>query len=337
VKVFNFVFNIPSSAKKHAFDSDQYRDHFWKSRFATSSVQLINQERNNFASFVRTAVDLSLPLKKSDEELSDILSVIENSLDDENHLEIFLDMSGLDPYVVAASELYSAAFFGRQDTEAWQQRFLPIAATVTRYRRGTTPISKKSIACFWVAVRQLEKELEGKTVSTVIRIVQEALTRLIVIRHLLSTVFKDNIDALIVLLSHREAISAPDLSDGLQESVMTKSSKLKAHYIAPVTFKDRSKYTTSDIAYFVTLRDEIKVRDRLHDKKPRSTDNKDCTLMLAFVAPDESSNTAGLSSPSLASKRRRVSSPSGTTKAHSSAMELFSEGDNDDSDEVDVG
>jgi hypothetical protein len=106
-------------------------------------VQLFNQERNNFASFVRTAVDLSLPPKRSGEDLSGIFSGIENAVDEENHLELSLDISGLDPFVVAASELYSAAFFGRQDTEAWQQRFLPIAAAVTKYRRGTTPIKKK--------------------------------------------------------------------------------------------------------------------------------------------------------------------------------------------------
>lgn len=133
-------------------------DHFWNSKFATASVQLLNQERNNFASFVRTAVDLSLPPRhKPDSDLTEILNNLHDLYantatdDDSNDMNASpgTSLSTPDPYVVAASELYSASFFGRQDPDAWRQRFLPIVAAVSKYRRGgATPNSKKTVPVF---------------------------------------------------------------------------------------------------------------------------------------------------------------------------------------------
>lgn len=160
--------------------------------------------------------------------------------------------------------------------------------------------------------------------SQVIRTVEEALVRLFIIRHLLSTIFKGHLEVLINLLKkHRSSIvSPPHVPEGAVES-----SVLKKHYIAPVTFRDRSKYTTSDIAFFVALCNQIKSSERLEDKKHQDS-NGDSPLVLAFVAP-ELSVAASPSTMTASSKRRKVTSPSNNGNVYVGAMELFSDSEDD--------
>jgi hypothetical protein len=211
--------------------------------------------------------------------------------------------------------LYSSAFFGRQDPEAWLKRFLPIIAGVTKYRNGTTPNAKKTSVAFWEAVNKISGDLAGQTVSQVIRTVHEALVRLVIIRHLLSSIFKEHLDVLMYLLKSRSALGAPP--QGVDE---------KKHYIASVTFLEK-KYTTSDISFFIEIRNRIASTERLEDKKRHNSD-ADSPLVLAFVSP----NTSVLASPSTTElgKRRNITSPSGKAKVYPGAMELFcSDGDDD--------
>jgi hypothetical protein len=74
-RVFDFIFaDVNTPGTMHPYNNDEYKEHFWQSRFATASVQLVNQEQNNYASFVRASVDLSLPPRpKPDLELIKIL------------------------------------------------------------------------------------------------------------------------------------------------------------------------------------------------------------------------------------------------------------------------
>jgi hypothetical protein len=218
-------------------------DYFWNAKFATASVQLLNQERNNIASFVRMSVDLSLPVRpKAESDLTnmrnDIRHVISGTAsDDEDDNDSSPEMSLVDPYIVSASELYSLANFGcQQDQEAWVECFLPIIATIlSKYiRHGTTPNSKKISASFWEAIHVVNGELAGKTV-TGIPTAEEALIRLFIIRHdLLATIFKEHVDTLIHLLKNRSALGAP--ADDVPEGV-DMNSVLNHHYIlAPIAY-----------------------------------------------------------------------------------------------------
>jgi hypothetical protein len=243
-------------------------------------------------------------------QLDDIRRVISVTCsdDDDDGDATSPDKPSVDPYIAAASELYSSAFFGRQDPEAWLKRFLPIIAGVTKYRNGTTPKSKGTSVTFWEAVDIISGDLAGQTVSQVIRTVHEALVRLLIIRHLLASIFKEHLDVLIYLLKHRSALGAPP--EGVDES---------KHYIASVTFKE-TKYTTSDISFFIKIRNLIASTERLEDKKRHNSD-ADSPLVLAFVSP----KTSVLASPSAteSGKRRKITSPSGKAKVYPGAMELF--------------
>jgi hypothetical protein len=158
----------------HSFDTNEYKQFFWQSSFATNSIQLVNQERNTYASFVRTSVDLSLPPPPNSSSLITLLNDLHEEVVDNDSLP---DMSSENhQFLVAASELYSLALLGCQDPDTWRVGFLPIVATVTKYRTGaSTPNSKKERAKFWEAVNKINGELSGKTVSQVIRIVDESL------------------------------------------------------------------------------------------------------------------------------------------------------------------
>jgi hypothetical protein len=234
-------------------------------------------------------------------------------------------------FLIAASELYSSALFGRQDPEAWLQRFLPIVATVTTYRRGaSTPNSKKDRAKFWGAVNKISRQLSGQTVSQVIRIVDESLIRLFIIKHVISSIFKDHLDILTLLLKLRPALSTPPPVLGTStmgtDVGRTNLPALSSHYIPPITMPPQAKYTTPDIQVFIKLRDQIKSSERLEDKKRLSSTDPDSPLVLAFVAPD----TPLVSSPS-SRKRRKMSSPGSILNVHSGAMEDFDDSDGEDS------
>jgi hypothetical protein len=175
-KVFNLIFQNPESGGvvTHSFDTDEYKQFFWQSSFATNSIQLVNQERNTYASFVRTSVDLSLPPCPPNSSLINLLNGLCKEVEDNDSLP---DMSSENhQFIIAASELYSLALFGHQDPDAWLQRFLPIVATITKYRKGMSTLnSKQECAKFWDAVNKINRELLGKTVSQVIHIVDESL------------------------------------------------------------------------------------------------------------------------------------------------------------------
>jgi hypothetical protein len=199
-KVFNLIFWNPQSGGvvTHSFDTDEYKQFFWQSSFTINSVQLVNQERNTYASFVRTSVDLSLAPPNS--SLINLLNDLCKEVEDNDSLPE--DMSSRNhQFIIAALELYSLALFGRQDPDAWLQCFLPIVATITKYRKGaSTPNSKKEPAKFWDAVNKINRELSGRTVSQLIHIVDESLIRLFIIKHVISSIFKDHLDILTLLL-----------------------------------------------------------------------------------------------------------------------------------------
>ena len=244
-------------------------------------------------------------------QLDDIRHVISGTASDaDDGSTTSPDKPSVTPYIAAASELYSSAFFGRQDPEAWLERFLPIVASVSKYRQGTSPKSKGTSAAFWVAVDEISGDLAGQTVSQVIRTVHEALVRLLIIRHLLSSVFKEHLDVLIYLLKNRSALGAPAAPQGVDEL---------SHYIASVTFTE-TKYATLDISFFIQIRNLIASTERLEDKKRHNSD-ADSPLVLAFVSP----NTSVVASPSAteSGKRRKITSPSGKANIYPGAMELF--------------
>jgi hypothetical protein len=65
-EVFSLVFSPDDSGTATSyvkFDTDECREHFWVNSFATTSVTILNQERNNLAQFVRTAVECVLGFK----------------------------------------------------------------------------------------------------------------------------------------------------------------------------------------------------------------------------------------------------------------------------------
>jgi hypothetical protein len=115
-------------------------------------------------------------------QLDDIRHVISGTASDADDGSATPDKPSVTPYIAAASELYSSSFFGRQDPEAWLKRFLPIIASVSKYRQGASPKSKGTSAAFWEAVNEIIGDLAGQTVSQVIRTVQEALVRLLIIK-----------------------------------------------------------------------------------------------------------------------------------------------------------
>lgn len=243
----------------------------------------------------------------------------------------------LDPYLVIASQLYSSAFFGRQDPDAWLQCFLPIVATATTYRNKTsTPNSKKSSTKYWEAVNEIiSSKLAGKTVSQVIKTVEEALIRLIIIKHLISTIFKDHLDVLVYLLKQQSSLGAAPSDVILEQAMNNAVLPVTSHYVPSITLPPVSKYTTPDIKFFIKLHNQIKLTERLEDKKRDNSDaDKDADgspLVLAFVQPELP--LAG-SSPTAAggnTKRRKVTSPSGANiKVASGAMELFCDSSDDD-------
>ena len=56
---------------------------------------------------------------------------------------------------------------------------------------------------YWEAVHKIVAiKLVGKTVSQIIKTVEESLIWLIIIKHLISTIFKDHLDVLVLLLKH---------------------------------------------------------------------------------------------------------------------------------------
>jgi hypothetical protein len=210
-RVFDFIFSdVDTPSTTHPNNSNDYKEHFWQSRFATSSMQLVNQEHNNHASFIRASVDLSLPPRQPDLEFIQILDNLRHSDitpgDEDDNVDSNIStpdkISAVNPHLDMASQLYSSTFFGRPDPDAWLQRSLPIVATITTYRNGTsTPICKKSSTKCWEAVNKIVAgKLVGKTVSQVIKSVKESLIQLIIIKHLISTIFKDHLDVLVLLL-----------------------------------------------------------------------------------------------------------------------------------------
>jgi hypothetical protein len=320
LKVFELIFDGHTS---HEYDDPTHRDHFWKSCIATSALHYLNQERNNLALFVRTSVELSLPDRPTEtSELTTLLSALRG--DDASFSP---DMEMVDPYILAAAELYSAAFFGRVDQDAWIKRILPIVASVTKYRSGnTTPISKKKKSSFWVAVDDIYRDLDGTTVSTHLHVVEESLIRLMVVRHLLSSVFKNHHDVLISLIKNRAGI--PPFEDDGSEAPLGDDA-VKKHFIAPLSSKDKSKYTNADIAFFKCLRDNIKSCDRKEDKKRLSSD-AESRFILSFVAPAEADSTSVSTSAPPAKKRRKGGLSAAAKLA--SAMDLLSDSSDDSGD-----
>jgi hypothetical protein len=267
----------------------------------------------------------------------------------DSNISIPDEISSVDPYLDMASQLYSSAFFGRQDPDAWLQRFLPIVATIMKYRNGTsTPISKKNSTKYWEAVNNIiAGKLVGKTVSQVIKAVEESLIWLIVIKHLISTIFKDHLDVLVLLLKRRSSLGAApsdDSTGGDQQAVNNTllPAVVPSDYVPSITLPPLSKYTTADIKFFIKLRNQIKTTERLEDKKHVNRSNDDSNdedetnandrpFVLSFVLPElphlGSSPSAGASK----SKRRKVTSPSGANlKVTSGAMELFCDSDDED-------
>jgi hypothetical protein len=293
-------------------------------------LHLLNQERNNYAAFVRLCCDLSLPERP--EQNADGLTSLLDSLRTEyiqmGHDSILndscflpLDLDDVHPFLVAASELYSSAFFGRQDQHSWLKRFLPVVAGVTSYRKGRqSQHMKKDRAKYEEGINAIFKKLHGKTVSDVLKIVDEALIRLFIVKHILSSVFKKHLDVLILLLRSRTSLAPPDPDAGYQ-----------SHFIASITLPPVSRYTSADIAFFVGIRDRIKSTERSEDHK-RSI-GSDSACMLSFVPPE----SEVVDSPSRAgmSKRTKVSSPSSrNTNILIGAMPNFSDRE-DQSDDKD--
>ena len=271
-RVFDFIFaDVNTPGTMHPYNNDEYKEHFWQSRFATASVQLVNQERNNYASFVRASVDLSLPPRpKPDLELIKILDNLRHYAstpgDEEDNVDSnhsYQDESlSVHPYLDIASQLYLSAFFGRQDPDAWLQCFLPIVATMTTYRNGTsTPNSKKTSTKYWEAVNKIiADKLVGRTVSQVIKTVEEALIRLIIIKHLISTIFKDHLDVLIFLLKCRSSLGAAPSGSTVDQQAINNAVLpiISSHYVPSITLPPVSRYTTADIKFFINLRNQIK-------------------------------------------------------------------------------
>jgi hypothetical protein len=356
-RVFDFIFSdVDTLGTNHPYNRDDYKEHFWQSRFATLSVQLVNQEQNNYASFIRASIDLSLPPRKPDLELIQILNNLRHSdstpgLDEDDSVDSNVaipdEISSVDPYLDMASQLYSSAFFGRQDLDAWLQRFLPIVATITTYRNGTsTPISKKNSTKYWEAVNKIVAiELVGKTVSQVIETVEESLIRLIVIKHLISsTIFKDHLDILVLLLKSRSSLGAAPSDSTVDQPAVNnavRTAVVSSDYVPSITLPPVSKYTTADLKFFIKLRNQIKTTERLDDKKcvnsnddsndGDETNANNHPFVLSYVLPELPH--AG-SSPSVGankSKRRKVTSPSGANlKLVSGAMEVFCDSDDED-------
>jgi hypothetical protein len=292
-------------------------------------LHLLNQERNNYAAFVRLCCDLSLP--KRPEQNADGLTLLLDSLrteyvriEDDSIINdscfLPLDLEDVHPFLVAASELYSLAFFGRQDQHSWLKRFLPVVAGVTSYRKGRqSQHMKKDQAKYEEGINAIFNKLHGKTVSDVLKIVDEALIRLFIIKHILSSVFKKHVDVLILLLTSLTSLAPPDGNADYQ-----------SHFIASITLPPVSRYTSSDIAFFVGIRDRIKSQERSEDHK-RSI-GTESAYILSFVPPE--SELVGSPVRAGSSKRTKVSSPSSkNTNLLIGAMPNFSEKEDQSDDE----
>jgi hypothetical protein len=287
-KVFEVVFRSFPANPVHRYNSEGYMEYFWNKSFAVTSIKSLNQERNNFASFVRRSVDLLLPTSpKGDPDRGAVFDAIRiaNAPLTTVDTRTFPAPSVALSYFVAASEVYSSAFFGRRDSDAWLRYFLPIVAAVSKYRSGKDPNSAKTTTEFRNRIEVINVELAGKTVSDVISTVEEALVRLFIIKYVLSSIFKDQLEILELLLKQRSAIAG-----------------LTNDCIAPVTLNNnRSNYTSLDIAFYNKMSNAINANERLIDKK--KYDNG--LPSLAFVAPQCLTAAASFSKTS---KRRKITS-----------------------------
>jgi hypothetical protein len=165
-----------------------------------------------------------LELIKILDNLRHFASTPGNEDDDvDSNISIPDQISSVDPYLNMASQLFFSTFFGRQDPYAWLQCFLPIVAMITTDKNGTlTPISKKSSTKYWEAVNKIVAvELVSKTDSQVLETVKESLIGLIIIKHLISTIFKGHLDILVFLLKGQSSLDAahPSNSTGDQQAV----------------------------------------------------------------------------------------------------------------------
>ena len=108
------------------------------------------------------------------------------------------------------------------------------------------------------SINGIYKQLHGKTVSQVIKIVKESLIQLFIIKHIISTVFKKHFDVLTLLLKSQPSLAPPNISND-DDSYQT-------HYIASITLPPVSRYTSADIAFFMDTRNHIKHSDHWKTK-----------------------------------------------------------------------
>jgi len=208
------------------FDTDECREHFWVNSFATASVTILNQERNNLAQFVRTAVECVLGFEATGTrgvpkaELNAMFNSLPIDIFPREEDKVPSDGGAINLYFEKCTALYAAAHFGRQDQDAWKNFFMPIVVCVTKYRvksnsrsDNPSPLSGKNIQNFSTIVNKIiREELEGKTVSLLLRKSKpalEALLRVQVVKYIVSSIFKGHIDVLVNLLKRRSSLGEP--------------------------------------------------------------------------------------------------------------------------------
>jgi hypothetical protein len=283
------------------FDTNDCREHFWVSSFATASVTILNQERNNLAQFVRLAVECVVG--NSDPGSKGVPKAELKAMFDSLPIDIFprdqetvpSDGGEIDPYLHNCASLYAAVHFGRCHQECWKKFFMPIVVCVTKYRvkpnsrsLNPSPLSGKNIHNFSTAVNKIiREELQGKTVSSLLRKSKpalEALLRLQVVKYILSTIFKGHHDVLVNLLKGNSSLGDPP---SVPNARMDNQAQFyRDYYIAPINYSS-GLYSDLDISYFSQLRDQIHSTENNLDKKRSRPSDDDSSFILSFLPSDD--------------------------------------------------
>ena len=344
--VFDLVRAGDPSFSKYV-ENDTTKKLVWDKTLAVPAHQKLQAERNNLAKFGRDVVMMmyhpaptfTTLNKKNSEESTALWAKVNLSID--QAVQKVNEASGSEAteeedvpaaefvhFVESLAGIYSAAHFGRVDSDAWVKHMLPLFANFHKYRaRSSTPLGcNRSHETFLSNVKKEMGELVGKTVRDIIQEgAFEALIRTQIVKFV-CYIFQHKLDSLMELVKKSVSAPSPNPNDC---GNMDEGEFLRNHYIANVSVA--KVYATKDIEYFLNLRTEIKQTDRGFDKKRDASGH----LILSFPVPEP---TDGASSPQPARRRRRTSTAMSTSAAQSpttlGAMSLLSDSEDDDDTEI---
>lgn len=313
------------------FNNDQFKSSWWKV-LCSPGLNSLQAERNNYASFCRHLILL----------MTDKVEVVPahayETIDVESD-----DTTGWDKTLVLIATIYLVCKEGRAHPELWKDHGHPISVNVEYYRQGakyrgyTNPVRVKSDPASWKRdTAALLRRFDGKTVSAFVLPTKEALWRMMIGKHILSSFFKERSqqDKLVhmcrVLATQSDPTTVPSIPQG-QESDAPEI--YREHYMLGVSITKKA-YTTACIQTYMQLCQRIineeSRLDKIRCRDDDGSEGEGGTYVLAIVAPpsNDENNGSSVSNSNSSSRNTRPRHRASLTSS-SAAMPLFILADND--------